>query len=426
MATIKSFESFVNEGLTNQYLTQLNEGFEKDSYTYRTESTNLRPMQYFDQVTTVLQTGTLTKGNIPPWLGRYGNFEGKSANEIYQVLMAKEALIEIDLIITAKAQKSNTAEELIKWKADPTKNLLYAMVLLDLNSNNRESWRSSLDKGRTSVIVSDIETKKKITKPGSSVTPPGTQSAPNAPNATSVPFSHSQDSSKGDVFVINEWILSDSFKSELDARIQDIKQTVDLLNPPSGKPKAFCSNIEIESSCSTAPNGTPKSSTGASKYTGTKISFMDLSKERANAILTYLKTGLSSVGVLIDTDTRVTIKADGQNGDGTSGPAWNSVPGNSNEEKLAQVKKYQMAKFDFTILFNDTTTSITPSEETKPEGSVVPPEMVEVPAGEYKLTLAINTFRFHLPEITLPRIKIRLPKLGSGRRNWGSTKCYKF
>ena len=77
--------------------------------------------------------------------------------------MAKEALIEIDLIITAKAQKSNTAEELIKWKADSTKNLLYAMVLLDLNSNNREAWRSALDKGRTSVIVSDIETKKKIT-----------------------------------------------------------------------------------------------------------------------------------------------------------------------------------------------------------------------------------------------------------------------
>jgi hypothetical protein len=414
MSTIKSFESFVNEGLTNQYLEPVTEGLDKEQHSYRTEGANLRPSKYFDQVTTVLQTGTLTKDNIPPWLNRYGNFEGKSANEIYQVLMAKEALIEIDSIITAKAQRSNTAEELAKWKADPDKNLLYAMVLLDLNSTRHESWRSALDKGRTSVIVSDIETKKKLTSPSGSTGLPAKQ---DEPNATAVPFTYAQDGSKGDVFVINEWILSESFKSELNARIQDIKATVDLLNPPTGQPKAFCSEIQIESSCSTAPNGTPKASPNASKYAGSKISFMDLSTERANAVLNYIKTGLSSVGVLIDADTKVTIKAAGSNGDGTSGPAWNTVQGTSNEEKLAQVKKYQMAKADFVIMFNDTVATITPSEETKPEGSPVPPQLVEVPADEYKLTISMTTFRFHLPKIKLPRIQIRLPKIRFGRPN---------
>lgn len=85
-----------------------------------------------------------------------------------------------------------------------------------------------------------------------------------------------------------------------------------------------------------------------------------------------------------------------------------------------------MAKVDFVILFNDTTALVTPSVETKPEGEVVPPQIVEVPAGEYKLTMSIRTFRFKLPSINLPRINIRLPKLGGGRRNWGSTKCFKF
>jgi hypothetical protein len=423
MSTIKSFESFVNEGLTNQYLDPVSEGLDKEQHSYRTEGANLRPMQYFDQVTTVLQTGTLTKGNTPPWLSRYGNFEGKSANEIYQALVSNLALSEIDSIITAKAQQSNTAEELTKWKADPDKNLLYAMVLLDLNSTRHESWRSALDKGRTSVIVSDIETKKKLVSPSGATNRPAKQ---DAPNATVVPFTYAQDGSKGDVFVINEWILSESFKSELNARIQDIKATVDLLNPPTGKPKAFCSEIKIESSCSTAPNGTPKASPNASKYAGSKISFMDLSTERANAVLNYIKTGLSSVGVLVDSDTKVTIQAAGQNGDGTSGPAWNTVQGTSNEEKLAQVKKYQMAKADFVIMFNDTVATITPSEETKPEGSIVPPQLVEVPADEYKLTISMTTFRFNLPKIKIPRIQIRLPKLGNGKRNWGSTKCFKF
>jgi hypothetical protein len=427
MSTIKSFETFINEGLTNQYLP-VNEGFDKESYTYQTTGSSLRPMQYFDSITSTLSTGTLTKGNIPGYLGRYGNFEGKTANQIYQELIKNPALAEIDALITKKAQSSGTAEELSSWKANTDKQLLYTLLLVDLNSNNREDMRAALNKGRSSVIVSDIETKKKITSPGSIQNKPDISTEP---NATPVPFTYTQDGSKGDVFVINEWILSNSFKAELDARIKDIKETIDLLNPPAGKPKAFCSEIKIESSCSTAPNGTPKSSPNASKYSGTKISFIDLSTERANAVLNYIKTGLSSVGVLVDADTKVTIQAAGQNGDGTSGPAWNTVQGLSNEEKLSQVRQYQMAKADFVILFNDTTIEITPSDEKKPEGTPVPPEMVEVPVDEYKLTIAINTFRLKIrfPDIYIPRIQIRWPKLGlfsGNRRRYPRLKCYKF
>lgn len=423
MSTIKSFETFVNEGLTNHYLPSLNEGMESESYTYRTEEDKLRPMQYMDQITDLIKTGKQDKNTIPGWLRKYGNFEGKTATQIYSELIANPALAEIDSTIVAKAQKSGTAEELTKWKADPAKQLLYALLLIDLLSSNRENWKNALDKNRSSVVVADIETKKKVTQPGSTSNKPAESTKP---NATEVPFSYTQDGTKGDVFVVNEWILSDAFKAELDARIQDIKATIDLLNPPAGKPKAFCPSISIESSCSTAPNGTPKASPGADKYAGKTISFMDLSKERANAVLNYIKTGLSSVGVLIDADTKISIKAEGQNGDGTSGPAWNTVQGADNAAKLAQVKPYQMAKADFIILFNDTTATATPSVETKPEGDIVQPQMIEVPVGEYKLTISINTFRIHIPEFHLPRIKIRLPKLGSGKRNWGSTKCFKF
>ena len=423
MLIIKSFETFINEGLTNHYLDPITEGLDKDQLNYRTEGSTLRPGQYFDSIVAGLQTGTMKITSNLMWLNRYGKFEGKTASEIYQNLIKNPALIEIDQIITAKAQESGTSEELAKWKADPDKQLLYTLLLIDLNSERRDDWRSALTKGRSSVIVSDIETKKKITSPGSSQGKPATD---DQHNATAVPFTYSQDGSKGDVFVVNEWILSNSFKAELDARIQDIKATVDLLNPPAGKPKAFCSEIQVESSCSTAPNGTPKASPNASKYAGSKISFMDLSTERANAVLNYVKTGLTSVGVLVDADTKVIIQAAGQNGDGTSGPAWNTVKGTTNEEKLAQIKKHQMAKADFVIMFNDTTATVTPSEETGPTEGTITPQMVEVPAGEYKLAIAITTFRFKLPKIKLPRIQIRLPKLGNSKRNWGSTKCPKW
>lgn len=424
MAQIKSFETFLNEGLTNQYLNTVNEGFESDSFTYTTKGSTISPLNYANAFTTAVIDGKLTKALIPSWITGYAPItEGQSAQQVYSALMASPTLTEIDAILMAKAKKSETAEELTKWKMDPEKQLLYAMLLIDLNSNNRDDWRNALGKNRTSVVVADIETKKKITQPGSASNQPAKS---DKPNATEVPFTYTQDGSKGDVFVVNEWILSDAFKAALNARIQDIKETVDLLNPPAGKPKAFCPAISIESSCSTAPNGTPKSSPGAEKYAGQPISFMNLSKERANAVLNYIKAGLTSVGVLVDADTKISIKADGQNGDGTSGPAWNTVQGADNATKLAQVKPYQMAKVDFVILFNDTTALVTPSVETKPEGEVVPPQIVEVPAGEYKLTMSIRTFRFKLPSINLPRINIRLPKLGGGRRNWGSTKCFKF
>lgn len=420
MSTIKSFESFVNEGLTNYYLP-INEGNESEVFTYKTLGEKLN-LHYLDIPFAMIKAGTYTAKNIPSYISKYANLVGVTQDKVYAALLANPDLQEIDTLITAKAEKSGTADELAAWKANSTKNFMYAFILLDINEV-REDWKKWLTKNKSSVVVAAVNTKSKVkTQPGST---PSTSTSPQ-PNATAVPFQFVQDGSKGDVFVVNEWILSNAFKAAIDARIQDIKQTVDLINPPSGKPKAFCSTIEIESSCSTAPNGTPKSSPGASNYTGSKISFMDLSKERANAILTYLKTELSLVGVLVDVDTKVTVKSAGQNGDGTSGPAWNSVQGTSNEEKLAKVKEYQMANIRFEILFNDTNYTINPNEETPAEGTVIPEEIVEVSAGEYKLTLSTKIFRLQWPPINLPRINIRLPKLGSDRRHWGSTSCPKF
>jgi hypothetical protein len=128
---------------------------------------------------------------------------------------------------------------------------------------------------------------------------------------------------------------------------------------------------------------------------------------------------LAEAGVLIDADTKVTIETAGQNGDGTSGPAWNEVKGATNTDKLAQIKKFQMADVSFEILFNDTKTTVTPSIETKVEGTAIPGDIVEVPAGEYKITLSTRIFRLHWPELTLPRlprISIKLPRLGGTPR----------
>ena len=154
---------------------------------------------------------------------------------------------------------------------------------------------------------------------------------------------------------------------------------------------------------------------------------MDLSKERANAVLEYVKTSPTAAGVLIDADTKVQIKAEGQNGDGTSGPAWNTVEGTDNAAKLAQVKKYQMAKADFVVMFNDVNTSVTPSTEERTIPEVTPAQMVEVTNGEYKLVMSTRTFSIKIPELTRINFDPFRPiRNWLEKRRWGSTKCYKW
>jgi hypothetical protein len=421
MSTIKSFETFINEGLTTQYLP-INEGMESEGYTYETLGEKIKQLGYLNVPFQNIKAGKYTAKNIPGYISKYANLVGVTQDKVYAALLANPDLAEIDSMITAKAEKSGTSDELNAWKANPAKNFMYAFILLDIDMN-REEWKRWLNRNKSSVVVATVDTKSKIkTQPGK--TDP-TQTV-TQPNSTAVPFQFMQDGSKGDVFVINEWILSDTFKAAIDSRVADIKQTIAGLTPPEGKPKAFCPSITIKSSCSTAPNKTPINSPGADKYSGRTISFMELSTERANAVSTYLKAKLAEAGVLIDADTKVTIETAGQNGDGTSGPAWNEVQGATNADKLAQIKKFQMADISFEILFNDTTVNVTPSVETKIEGTAIPGNIVEVPAGEYKLTLSTQIFRLHWPEITLPRlprIKIKLPRLGGTPRYM---RCYKF
>jgi hypothetical protein len=414
MSTIKSFETFINEGLTTHYLP-INEGMESEGYTYETLGEKIKQLGYLNVPFQNIKAGKYTAKNIPGYISKYANLVGVTQDKVYDVLLANPDLKKIDDMITAKAEKSGTSDELNAWKANPTKNFMYAFILLDIDTN-RSEWKGWLNRNKSSVVVATVETKSKIkTQPGKTEpTPTVTQ-----PNSTSVPFQFVQDGSKGDVFVINEWILSDTFKAAIDSRVADIKQTIAGLTPAEGKPKAFCPSITIKSSCSTAPNKTPINSPGADKYSGRTISFMELSTERANAVSTYLKARLAEAGVLIDADTKVTIETAGQNGDGTSGPAWNEVKGATNTDKLAQIKKFQMADVSFEILFNDTKTTVTPSIETKVEGTAIPGDIVEVPAGEYKITLSTRIFRLHWPELTLPRlprISIKLPRLGGTPR----------
>ncbi len=79
-----------------------------------------------------------------------------------------------------------------------------------------------------------------------------------------------------------------------------------------------------------------------------------------------------------------------------------------------------MAEINFEVMFNTSTTTLTPSKENKPETESVPAEVLDVKSGEYKLMISIRTFRIHLPEIhmpRLPRINIRLPKIRIGKKS---------
>lgn len=119
-----------------------------------------------------------------------------------------------------------------------------------------------------------------------------------------------------DFFVDNHYETTDVFKNLFEADVVKplTDQAASMQTPTGGKPKMFLKDLIITTSCSTLPNG---QSPDGKTYT-----FKELSQKRNDSALAYIKEKLSSIGVLIDGDTKITQEFLGENGDGTSGPKW--------------------------------------------------------------------------------------------------------
>jgi hypothetical protein len=121
-------------------------------------------------------------------------------------------------------------------------------------------------------------------------------------------FPASLPSSK-DFFEDNKWETTDVFKNAFKTEILDhiLGATNGVTECKDGSPMLYVNSIIVKSSASRFRNGI-------------EMSWLDLSKNRNSAALTYIKESLENIGALIDGDTKVSQNYKGGNGDGSSGP----------------------------------------------------------------------------------------------------------
>jgi hypothetical protein len=182
-----------------------------------------------------------------------------------------------------------------------------------------------------------------------------------------------------DFFVDNEWVLTDIFKKMVEDDIvsvvnSGIEQILSQNPEAKDRVNVYLKGLRIDTSCSTLPNGVPKQSPGADKYSK-GITFVQLSSERNNAAKEYIINRLKGLNVGIDDKSIITQNANGKNtGEllGTSGPRWNSKLKNSEKNKLRpQYEQYKYAKIGLDLQFNDT--KPVPKTET---GTTTPDKVV--------------------------------------------------
>lgn len=206
-----------------------------------------------------------------------------------------------------------------------------------------------------------------------------------------------------DFFVDNEWVLTDVFKKMVE---DDIVSAVNtgvgqiLAQYPEAKDRinVYLKALKIYTSCSTLPNGIPKQSPGADKYSK-GITFVQLSSERNNAAKQYIIDRLKGLNVGIDENTVMVQDPNGQNTGnllGTSGPKWDSALSNVQKNKLRpQYEQYKYAKLSLDLQFN--TTKPIP----KIEGETKTPDKV-VSNVDYDVILTKRRgFTINIPKITL-------------------------
>ena len=211
------------------------------------------------------------------------------------------------------------------------------------------------------------------------------------------------------------------------------KEAISKLNPPEGKPKSYLNSLKVTTSSSTIPNG-------VSPEDKKKHTFAELSDLRAESTIKYLKEELAKIGVLVDGDTKIEKSTKGTNAGkkstvayasqpvgtdltGTSGEEWDKT--DANKESL---KKYQKVAIEAGIIFNDTKKAEpVKGAETKPAPVTTEPKKSTV-VKEKAFFVTIQAVGKDPWRFTFPKMRLNLGSIFrfESKRNWGSTKCYKF
>ena len=206
----------------------------------------------------------------------------------------------------------------------------------------------------------------------------------------------------GMFFVDNEWILTSGdngftgkFKVDvIDKIVEKMKTTPNVVGKPVLK------SLNIETSCSTLPNGPSTKSPGAN---GKVLSFLELSKNRNNAAKNYVIGELQKIGVTINPDQiKLTQTFEGSVGDGTTvtnGNVWkkpNTKTGKPSSTNRSDYERDKYLRINLDVVINTKS-----GDDTKP---ITTNSASTVYNLVFDVTLIKND---EFAQITLPRLTRR-------------------
>lgn len=206
-----------------------------------------------------------------------------------------------------------------------------------------------------------------------------------------------------DFFVNNEWILTDVFKQMVENDIvsivtSNVEKIVQQFPNAKDRPNVYLKSLTIDTSCSTLPNGIPKQSPGAAKYTK-GISFVQLSTERNNAAKQYIIDRLKQLKVGVDDNTVITQNPNGSNTGnllGTSGPTWDSSLSKAEKDSLRpDYEQYKYAKVKLELVFN----TFEPTPEPIPVKT--PPTVINNVDYDVRMTKSKGGFKIKIPPFSI-------------------------
>lgn len=253
-----------------------------------------------------------------------------------------------------------------------------------------------------------------------------------------VPVTLPVESDPSELFVDCKFKPTNEFVSEVDGIINKIEEQKKTMSDP----QIYCKYINVESSASRLRNICDDKN----------LSWLKLSKLRNDSAVKYLRSRLSEVGVLIDSDTKIYQDYKGKNGDGSSGPnppkgfkynndgtaSFSCGDSSAKGQKCKGTRgdfgephssredydEYKFVLMDVGLIFKG---------QRQPDPDVVDkePEVKEIKTESYDIQFYVPPTGF---SFWLPKIMIRLPKWKfkwhTGKykkgKNWGKSDCPKW
>jgi hypothetical protein len=239
------------------------------------------------------------------------------------------------------------------------------------------------DYKKLGIIVDSAETVK--------MPPPQQPTAPTEVIEPAVDIVSKRELVQPNFFAYNEATLTPQFKAHIDENIiSNLNQTKQLLQKHGGTNKGVLDSLTINASSSQLRNGESKTVENdvrnCSTSPVTKKPFqacpthLTLSKARAEAAKNYIVEELRKNGIEVD-ESKIVLNYQGENGDGTSGPAF-AQGDNPKDEKFLKAQRVDV----------DAVIAIRTQEPAK--AKITPPEIKQaepVSQTDYRVVIGAKT-----------------------------------